>query len=73
MKGISDQVSVLVAKSLASTASFDAESAAIARMAKKCIADAEDAARKAQAIAQAAAQAFGDVAMKLNRAWHSMG
>ena len=72
MRGISDQVSVLVAKSLASSskASFDAESN---REAKKCIADAEDAARKAQAIAQAAAQAFGDVAMKLNRAWHSMG
>ena len=71
VKGISDQASVLVAKSLAtsSSASSDAESK---REAKKCIADAEDAARMAQAIAQAAAQAFGDVAMELNRACHSM-
>ena len=72
MKGISDQVSALVAKSLSGSSSSSPDSGAT-REAKKCIADAEDAARKAQAIAMAAAQAFGDVATKLNRAWHSMG
>ena len=72
VKGISDQVSALVAKNLtsSSSASSGAESK---REARKCIADAEDAARKAQAIAQAGAQAFGDVATKLNRAWQLMG
>ncbi len=62
VKGISDQVSALVAKCLSLRTSG-------ARVeARKCIADAEDAARKAQAIAMAAAQAFGDVATKLSRA-----
>ena len=71
VKDISDQVSELVAKNLTNLSSgFDAESK---REARKCIADAEDAARKAQAIALSAAQAFGDVATKLSRAWHSMG
>jgi hypothetical protein len=71
VKDISDQVSELVAKNFTNLSSgSDAESK---REARKCIADAEDAARKAQAIAQSAAQAFADVANKLNRAWHSMG
>jgi hypothetical protein len=72
VKGISDQVSALVAKNLSASSSSSSDSAA-RREAKKCIADAEDAARKAPAIAMSAAQAFGDVAKKLNRAWHSMG
>ena len=70
VRDISDQVSQLVAKNLSSS-SFDSGSDA-KREARKCIADAEDAALKAQAIAQSAAQAFADVANKLNRAWHSM-
>ena len=70
VRDISDQVSQLVAKNLSSS-SFDSGSDG-KREARKCIADAEDAARKAQAIAQSAAQAFADVANKLNRAWHSM-
>jgi hypothetical protein len=70
VRDISDQVSQLVAQNL-SNSSFDSGSEA-KREARKCIADAEDAALKAQAIAQSAAQAFADVANKLNRAWHSM-
>ena len=67
VEGISDQVSALVAKCLSLRTSG-------ARLeARKCIANAEDAAREAQAIAMAVAHAFDDVATQLNRAWHSMG
>ena len=42
------------------------------RAAKRNIAGAEEAARKAQTIVMSAAQAFGDVAAKLNRAYHQL-
>ena len=38
----------------------------------RCIADAEEACRKAQGFALQAASAFGDVASKLNRAWQAL-
>jgi hypothetical protein len=73
VKDISNQVSELVAKNLSNLSNLSSGSDADSkREARKCIADAEDAALKAQAIAQSAAQAFADVANKLNRAWHSM-
>jgi hypothetical protein len=75
---ISQQVSRLVAQSLGdlsieagSEAKRDASDAK--REARRCIAEAEDAALKANAISLAAAQAFADVANKLNRCWHAMG
>ena len=42
------------------------------RDAKEKISDAEAACRKAQSFALSAAQAFGDVASKLNRAWQTL-
>ena len=69
---ISTRVAALVHSDISSRGSRSSSSGLQTRRdAKRNIADAEEAARKAQSIAISAAQAFGDVAAKLNRA-HNM-
>lgn len=76
---LSSQVSKLVGKNLAAASSAAASSAPTRkatvpwrslRAIKETVSDAEQAARKAQDIAMKAAQAFGEVAAKLNRDYH---
>ena len=81
---LSSQVSKLVGKNLAAASSAAASSATVSlaptpkaavpwrslRAIKETVSDAEQAARKAQDIAMKAAQAFGEVAAKLNRDYH---
>jgi hypothetical protein len=69
---ISIRVAALVNSDISSRGSRSSSSGLQTRRdAKRNIADAEEAARKAQSIAISAAQAFGEVAAKLNRA-HNM-
>ena len=66
---ISTRVAALVQADISARGSLSSNSALqTRRSAKRNIADAEEAARKAEAIAISAAQAFGGVAAKLSRA-----
>ena len=83
---ISSQVSKLVGKNIAAASSAAASSSVVSlrptakaaipwrslREFKETISEAEQAARKAQDIAMKAAQAFGEVAAKLNRHYHNL-
>ena len=69
---IGNRVAALVKADFSSSHGSSSSGLQTRRDAKRNIADAEEAARKAQTIAMSAAQAFGECAAKLNRACHQL-